>query len=405
MPFRVSAAALLLMVALFGGAPAPTLATLAQTDPDEGLVDDTSYESPAFGYTLEWDEEAWTPSSATSEDRGDQLELEHDLGLLYIDSYAAPGADVTDCIEAEVETATEEDGVTDVAIAENADGDPIEDATRTYAFGVYTFVFAGDDGASERAVYIECRSIEDGDAILQFTAINFDRTGFDDFIADTLEVTETLQLDGERRPAGNNVSAADLSIAELGDTTSGTDSYSDESFGFNVTWDPEVWEQVESDAEDYLRIETETTSLYFEGLAYTGTVDDAFAELTDAGTIEDGSSVTDWKPGEDRDGEPLTGASGDGVYGVFTYLFTDPETDDTEDRIVYIQVQPLVEGESVVAMTAITYDQAAYNDEIGLVFDVIETLEITGEEPRETEEPDPEIDDDIWIYRPAPIAS
>ncbi len=184
-----------------------------------------------------------------------------------------------------------------------------------------------------------------------------------------------------------------------------TNSYSDDTFGFDVAWDGDIWQPVDDASTDYLTIETTTTSLYFEGIAYDGSAGDAFAELTDAATIEDGTTLTDWVVAENAEGKPLTGRSGTGVYGVFTYVFTDAGANENANRVAYIEVQPLVEGESVVAITAVTYDMTAYNDDIELVFEVIDTLEVTGEKPRETEEPDPEIDDGIWISRPDPVAS
>lgn len=186
---------------------------------------------------------------------------------------------------------------------------------------------------------------------------------------------------------------------------SAANSYSDDAFGFDVSWDADIWQPVDEASKDYLTIETTTTSLYFEGLAYSGTIDEAFAELTDPAAIEDGTTLTEWLPAENAAGKPLSGRSGKGRYGVFTYVFTDTGTEDSERRVAYIEVQPLVDGESVVAITAVTYDKAAYNDDIELVFAVIDTLAVTGEQPTEPEKDNPQIDDDVWIHGPLPVAA
>src|SRR5688572_28208655 len=86
--------ALLLGLAL----PAARHATVAQGD--NGLIDENHYESPSFGYAVEWSED-WTvdDANATTSDAGDQLRLDTENGFLFIVSVAIE-ATPTQAIEA-----------------------------------------------------------------------------------------------------------------------------------------------------------------------------------------------------------------------------------------------------------------------------------------------------------------
>ena len=132
-------------------------------------VDGDSYESPEFGYTLEWDEDIWEVSDATASSDSSFLNLVNDGSSLIISGIAGMG-DAEGCLEPAVAFYSEIDGVDNWELLEDDDGDQVEGSTprRAYAAYAYTAVVAdGDDGDGDDYVnYIECRPLDDDAAIL-----------------------------------------------------------------------------------------------------------------------------------------------------------------------------------------------------------------------------------------------
>lgn len=205
-------------------------------------------------------------------------------------------------------------------------------------------------------------------------------------------------------------------------------NFVNESFGYSVTYDEAIWMVAEDSGDEVFTLDNGTSVLQFIPLPYRGALEDGFETFTSASTMEnDSPSVSDWEPARDGNGDPLAGTTSRGVYGVFTYTFTDG--DDVERRVAYVEFRSLVEGESIIAMIAVTFNRTTYNADVVQVLDVIATLQIDdpgtasddGRDQQDTPAPDdgnggdngtdndtpeadpddyPDIDDDVWIMNP-----
>lgn len=131
-----------------------------------GGVDGNQYESPTYGYGLEWDEDVWTVEDESSDDDIDQLELSSDTMTAYVYGYA-DDTDAADCIDTYVDVISDRGG-SDAAVFEDPDtGDPAisvsDDGTIVNALIVYT------DGDTGYASSVTCAAFDDGMLAVEFT--------------------------------------------------------------------------------------------------------------------------------------------------------------------------------------------------------------------------------------------
>lgn len=182
----------------------PVAAQSAQDRADEETetgVEDNTYTSPTWGYTLEWDEDVWEPSSddelIDDADALDRLLLESEAGLLYVEGVERYDGDIAECVEGETEFFSEGDDVEDFAPLEDEDGDPIADEEDDRAFAAFTFTLTNDDGdEGELATYVECRVLVEDEAVLILT-LGTSPADFEDEFEAAEEVFTTIALEGE----------------------------------------------------------------------------------------------------------------------------------------------------------------------------------------------------------------
>jgi hypothetical protein len=180
---------LVLAVALLLVASSPPAWARGEADADDlAGVDGDAYESPTWSYTLEWDEDVWSPVLATSEDDVDLLLLQSRRSTLAFQ--AGPlDADPADCLEGVAGALSSEDGVDDWEPLEDDDGDPVAGERGSRAWAAFTLTFEGDDGDEiEGVYYLECRSLIAGEAALLIVH----NTGRDDYEDETEEVDAVL---------------------------------------------------------------------------------------------------------------------------------------------------------------------------------------------------------------------
>lgn len=165
-------------------------------DEDDDLadagVDGNSYESPDFGYTLEWDPDIWSVNDASSESGADVLNLINDDSSLIISAFADLG-DVDECLDLAVEIYSEDENIEGWELLEDEDGDPIEGSSRRRAYGAYVHTVENDDGDPlEYVNYIECRRLDSTTSILishlTGSADFDDQTELRDELLDALEL-------------------------------------------------------------------------------------------------------------------------------------------------------------------------------------------------------------------------
>jgi hypothetical protein len=178
--------ALLVLAALVG-----TGGRAAAQGDDETGVDDNQYESPTYGYVIEWDEDVWEVGDEVVDDDGyDALQLASDLGFLFLEGYEGDDGDPELCLAAAEEDLADHDGVDDVSTSRSLDPPPGRDVDES---AVFTYEQTDeDDETLELAEYVECHALTD-DAVLRVTLQTLE-DDYEDAAADAADVLDTLEL-------------------------------------------------------------------------------------------------------------------------------------------------------------------------------------------------------------------
>lgn len=185
----IGAVAMLAMVV----AALPVTAAQAQPAPD-------SYESPTYGYAVNWDPEIWTPDEraaleAAGQEAVDQLRLMHVSGAtLHVVGGRFEYPDAEACVAAESSLLASETGVSDYGPVQLDDGEEMAGSEAGVAFAGFQLLFTpGEGDPLEMINFIECRLLPDSDVALVFTLISTpDR--FDQHLSEAGVVNASLRL-------------------------------------------------------------------------------------------------------------------------------------------------------------------------------------------------------------------
>ncbi len=369
-----------------------------EVDPDdlEGVDDDT-YTSPTFDYTLEWDADVWTATAATSEDDVDTLVLENDVTVLTIVGTEEFGENLDRCVRTARRGVEGLDGVADVIPVEDADGDPIEIDEDERAGAVYTIV-SDDEDAPDQVSQIECRVAVAGEAVIQIVQIT-PASDFNAQIDPVGEILDSIAINGgdeaEESPTPEDEPTPDEE--EAAESAVDGNAYVSPNFGYSVEWDEDVWtfDNSNGDAEasepgfDSLFLESDNSGLGIIG----NELPDPEMCVTEFSTfIRQGDDIDNWAPYEDEDGERIEGERDGGYFAAFSATIT--QTGQEFEIVYYFECRTVVEGESAV-LFFMTTSPAAYDDATAELDDLLDTLTMPGESDEDEDaEPTPSNDDE-----------
>ncbi|MEJ7838311.1 MAG: hypothetical protein WKF81_05800 [Thermomicrobiales bacterium] len=184
----------------------------------EGVEGDT-YTSPNFGYSFQWDEDAWqvAEDGEISESGYDLLTLTGEFGGVSIYAFEDYNGDPETCLEGETDYNESDPSIEEWEVAENSDGEPIAGATddTAYALFIASLTDPENENAPARslAIYLECRSIG-GDVILGISAYSLSSV-YNDHIDAVVELTDTITLLGDDTEAEPTEESEDISDDEL----------------------------------------------------------------------------------------------------------------------------------------------------------------------------------------------
>lgn len=127
------------------------------------------YESPTFGYILNWRTDQWRVTEELSEDSRDRLTLVGDAGMVSFDGYVGFSGDPSQCLATAVEQLYAAGEGRELQAAKDEDGNLIEGSFgEARAYALYTFVTTDVEGAERDFVaHLECRRLKSGSAVLQ----------------------------------------------------------------------------------------------------------------------------------------------------------------------------------------------------------------------------------------------
>ena len=148
--------------------PAPMLSSTPSLLPG---VNGNTFTSPTYGWSVSWNDD-WivNPSPVVAFDGPETLQL------VVPNQEALPEALF---IERDEYTGTPSECLREMEVAfqshpSRSNFRPLPErkaVAETYAFSWYLYTYAGPDGMSERAGYLECRTLEPGRAVLQITVL------------------------------------------------------------------------------------------------------------------------------------------------------------------------------------------------------------------------------------------
>jgi len=180
-------------------------------------------------------------------------------------------------------------------------------------------------------------------------------------------------------PALNSAFASPLVQNDTtGNSTSAVEgnSYTSPSFGYTISWGHEWSVTDEQNDADYnkLVVNNGDTSVYFEGVKDSGTLDDCVSTLVDNLSSTKGASKVAQL--EDANG-PIGGSEDSRSWTVYGFTFTD--TDGTKgDYAEYIDCRPISSGESILVISAI-FSQDDLDAQMSAIADLLTGLSLTGD--------------------------
>ncbi len=343
---------------------------------DRGLIDDTSYQSPQFGYPVTW-ASPWTVQDRdviTNPGGFDTITIRSDSGTVRISGRA----DDYDTITFLADTIAIQEASGGVLIGQDTTG-PVPTATMQIAQDMMRIDVVSLPGAGAIALVVLRANASAFDAALASAETNIQLNNAPLFGA---VETSTETSDAEAAaPAPAAAQAPPSTVEVLGAGVEGN-TYTSPSFGFSVSWDPAVWTLPE-DAEysepgyDSLNLQADTGPIWITGTqAYGG---DAATCLVGEQTYYNDPSlgISDWQVAVDANGAELTGTTENSAWGVFTNVYTDPDDPlaPPANYVDYIECVSLGDGESVVTFYAFA-ERDVYNEHIGNVLAVTGTLEL-----------------------------
>lgn len=361
------------LCSLFGLARAATPTAAAQRQDNEFIgVDGNTYESPTYGYTLEWDEDLWTVEDSTSENETDNLYLRSDDSLLLLQGLADYGGDPDACLDDTAGILAKGDGVDDWAPLEDRRGDPVAGSERGRAWAAFTLTYTSAEGDEFDDVdYVECRTVVQDEAVLiAIDVVAADQ--YDDEVDLVADVLDSLELAAQPEPT-----------EEL-ERPDNTETYESPNYEYQIDYDPDTWEIVRDDDDEDDRYDRFTVNNGVSTVFIIGDPDYDDDELPDCvddyrAGLEQADGVDELEPVDDRDAE---GSEDDRACATYSYTFT-PDGGDEEDWMRYIECQSNLIGVTLVIMQDSPVDD--YEDEVAAREDLVLGIEFTVDEVDEDE--------------------
>jgi predicted metalloprotease len=233
-----------LLMGIIGSLATTTLAqeTGSREDDDEQSSDqgDGFYESPSYGYTVEYDD-SWNVEKDESQGGYDLLLLASEGSTFYLEGYPAYDGEADTCVTAQVKNYEDQPSVDNFEIIEDADGEPIEAYDADAAYALFGLEFTNDDGdTNEFVIYLECRPLQEGATVIVFTQfMTYDN--YEDELERKDEITGTLDVGG----------VDDSDAGSDDDDEQAADDEGEERVDDDVAHTIELLETVEPDVDAY----------------------------------------------------------------------------------------------------------------------------------------------------------
>jgi hypothetical protein len=157
-------------------------------DEDSGSSAAGAYESPTYGFVVEYDEDVWTQTDDSSRRGTDVVELENEDDVLLTITATEAGSrdDAQSCVEDFI------DGF-DAELIQVTDSETDDPFTGETEFGYYSIMAYDDEDGETHALFIECGASPDEDFLVLFVA-DGPWDGANDMVSAVAEVIEGVQF-------------------------------------------------------------------------------------------------------------------------------------------------------------------------------------------------------------------
>jgi hypothetical protein len=334
-------------------------------------VDGNTYESPTYGYILEWDEDLWTvDEERTASETRDVLFLEYvDGGFLIVEGYEGYDGDADDCLEGSSDEILDTDNVANVEPLENEEGEVLEGESDGVVFAAYSFEL----GDTPAIAYFDCQTLVEDEAVLAFSFVAPESEAADatDAFVDIQESLEIPNARSTRRtPRGGDRAETPETVEDETPTpraSRASRSYVSDDYEWSVTWNSRDWSiGDESDRDDgyELRLNSDLSTIdFFVYEVYEG---DALSCVEDqADRIETGTF---------DEFEAIEEADGDEEFASAVYFVAFESGGELVEVQAYLECRTLVPDETVLYVILITAPED-YDDEFELAQEVLDTIE------------------------------
>lgn len=314
---------------------------LAQRSDDLPGVDGNQYESPTYGYSLEWNDRDWEVVDAASDDNGDELVLTNGDSTLYVEGVAEYDGDADAC---NIDVSEQ------VATTRGARDYPPEDGSRSRDAEDYSYL-------------VDCRDLVEGEAVLLIVHV-FPQDDLSAQVEAVQEVTDTVEI-----PESDSGNSGEDDLA-----ASGVDgnAYESPTYGYSLEWDEDVWEVDHASSDrgiDVINLLDDESSLIISGFGGFSDVSDCMDTAIDFYSTND--RVSDWQPFEDENGDPIARERRTVSYAAFVYTDTD-ENGDEATLVNYIECRDLGDG-SFLLISQLTTERN-YDTEAEARDELLDTL-------------------------------
>ncbi|MCC6705334.1 MAG: hypothetical protein IT334_10690 [Thermomicrobiales bacterium] len=383
--FRMTGALVAALMVLFAAGPVLAAA-------QAGVTSATTYESPLYGYEVEWtDDWSVVDGFTNSLETSDQLRIVHDELGIWVDIW---GFDTNRSAESMM---TAYEGLlNDSSTYSNVEATPMESSLPEAGVVIFNYEF-GDDGTPLEEL-TEFRPI-DGAFIVTSVKSAPDRSLIAAGLVGTMITIDGDPIfpavfgedTGDDDPAPTPDPDDDDGPVRTGDGLEGN-VYSSPNFGVALAFDEDVWEvNDEQEAEDdegrdvlILDLIEPAGRLWLESYSTITRASDCIESAVDEAIPDD----ADPAPLEDANGDELAGTSRGVAWAAYTF-----ENSRGEESATYVECRALPQGAGVFVATLVT-GLDDFEDAFAATQDVLTTVNIQGGEPLDVDTDDEDVVDE-----------
>jgi hypothetical protein len=155
--------------------PKPALPATPVAQPESPAAGETttgvsgsSWQGPNFGVRIHWDPAVWSVEGESIDEGYDGLQLGTPISTVFLEAYDGFAGDAEACLAAAEQEIGEREGVSEVVPLTDRPL-PVAADVRGKA-GLFGLTASLPDGTSYRGVeYVECRTVRQGEAVLEIT--------------------------------------------------------------------------------------------------------------------------------------------------------------------------------------------------------------------------------------------